>query len=212
MSALRLGALACLALVAAAVAIVATRSSTPQHGPQSSPTVVTVLARSGTAAEEKATGFAVANERVVTVAHALSGSAVAEVLDQRGVVHRGSVVRRDARLDLALLSVPGLRAGEMQPAASTGRARVLVMRGSDVARLPADIRRHVAFHLVDRVAARTYDRPALELAARIDAGDSGAPVLAGGRVAGVVFGRSNIRDGTAYAVDAEALNRLVSPR
>lgn len=211
MSARRLGALVCLALVAAAAAILATRSSTAEHGPKSSPPVVMVLARSGTA-EEKATGFAVANERVVTVAHAVSGSAVARVLDQRGVVHRGSVVRRDARLDLALLSVPGLRAPDMQPAVSTGRARVLVMRRGGVTRLPADIRRRVAFHLVDRVAARTYDRPALDLAARIDAGDSGAPVLADGRVAGVVFARSNIRDGTAYAVDADALTGLVSPR
>jgi hypothetical protein len=59
----------------------------------------------------------------------------------------------------------------------------------------------------DRVARR----PALELAARAGAGDSGAPVMRDGRVAGIVFARSSRRPGIAYAVDARALDRLTAP-
>ena len=54
-------------------------------------------------------------------------------------------------------------------------------------------------------------RPALELAAPVAAGDSGAPVLVDGRLAGIVFARSRERAGIAYAVDAAALPRLLAP-
>jgi hypothetical protein len=59
-------------------------------------------------------------------------------------------------------------------------------------------------------AARALSRPALELEARLRAGDSGAPVLTeDGELAGVVFARSRNRADTAYAVDARALRELL---
>jgi hypothetical protein len=51
-------------------------------------------------------------------------------------------------------------------------------------------------------------RPAIELRADIRAGDSGAPLMQGGRVAGIVFARSRERAGVAYAVDAAVLARF----
>jgi S1-C subfamily serine protease len=54
------------------------------------------------------------------------------------------------------------------------------------------------------------DRPGLEVAARIDPGDSGAPVLdRRGRVLGVVYARSSDREGTAWAVDAAAVRGVL---
>jgi hypothetical protein len=58
--------------------------------------------------------------------------------------------------------------------------------------------------------AATGPRPALELAARVSVGDSGAAVIAHtGEVVGVVFARSQRRAGTAYAVGATALRALL---
>jgi V8-like Glu-specific endopeptidase len=56
-------------------------------------------------------------------------------------------------------------------------------------------------------------RPALELRVDVGPGDSGAPVVTpDGRVGGVVFARSNVRDHTAYAVAVSALgSRLRRP-
>jgi S1-C subfamily serine protease len=210
MSVRRLCALACLAVVAGAAGILAWRAGESERTPRQSPVVVMVLARAGTASAEKATGFAVGNGRVVTVAHVVAGSRAVAVVGQRGRHLRGRVLRTDPRLDLALLAVPGVRAPDVEPARSGGRARVLVVRGGRVSGLPAEIRRHVGIHLTDRVSDHVYDRPGLELGAQIDPGDSGAPVLASGRLAGVVFARSAAREGTAYAVDATALGRLVS--
>ena len=146
-----------------------------------------------------ATGFTISSGRVVTVAHLVEEDQV-EVRGADGVVRRGAVVRRDETLDLALLAVPGLR-----PAPSFTRAgtRMLVHREGAIVAQPARVLRRITARLG---AAR---RPALELAAAPVAGDSGAPVLSGGRLTGIVFARSRGRAGVAYAVDAAALDRLL---
>jgi S1-C subfamily serine protease len=56
------------------------------------------------------------------------------------------------------------------------------------------------------------DRPGLELAATIDPGDSGAPVVDGrGRLLGVLYARASDRPDTAWAVDAAAVRSLLAP-
>jgi len=146
-----------------------------------------------------ATGFTISSGRVVTVAHLLEGDEVG-VRGEDGVRRRATIVRRDDTLDLALLAVPGLRPAPWFPRAGT---HMLVQREGGIVAQPARILRRITARLG---AAR---RPALELAATAAAGDSGAPVLSGGRLAGIVFARSRERVGVAYAVDAEALDRLL---
>jgi hypothetical protein len=157
--------------------------------PPRAPAVVTVAAGA-----DRATGFVAADDRVVTVAHVLDGDEV--TVGGR----RATVLRRDGGLDLALLHVPGVRGSAR---IESGGTEVRV-RAVDEER-PATITR--------RIAARidgAPPRPALELHADVDTGDSGAPVITGsGRVAGIVFARSNQRANTAYAVDAEALEDLL---
>jgi hypothetical protein len=151
-----------------------------------------------------ATGFSVADGRVVTVAHVLEGAAIT-VRGADGVARRGSVVRRDDELDLALLDVPGLPAAPARLGAGT---RLLVRRDGRIAALPARVVRRIDARVRTAGSGRVAHRPALELAARAAAGDSGAPVVVGSRVAGVVFARSDGRAGVAYAVDAAVLERL----
>jgi hypothetical protein len=151
-----------------------------------------------------ATGFSVADGRVVTVAHVLEGAAIT-VRGADGVARRGSVVLRDDELDLALLDVPGLPAA---PARLGTGTRLLVRRDGRIAALPARVVRRIDARVRTAGSGRVAHRPALELAARAAAGDSGAPVVVGSRVAGVVFARSDGRAGVAYAVDAAVLERL----
>jgi S1-C subfamily serine protease len=140
-----------------------------------------------------ATGFVVGDGRVVTVAHAVGDGEV--VVAGRPAV----VVRRDEELDLALLSVPGL---ERRGAALIGGPRVVVLRDGAAATVPAEILRRIEARVRFAATGTVVNRPALELAADIGAGDSGAPVIgADGRVAGVVFARSTDRAGIAYAVE-----------
>lgn len=169
-------------------------------GAGAGPTVVAV----GDGPATIATGFSVADGRVVTVAHVLEGAAIT-VRGADGVARRGSVVRRDDELDLALLDVPGLPAAPARLGAGT---RLLVRRDGRIAALPARVVRRIDARVRTAGSGRVAHRPALELAARAAAGDSGAPVVVGSRVAGVVFARSDGRAGVAYAVDAAVLERL----
>jgi S1-C subfamily serine protease len=172
--------------VAAAVVLAAAGLLAPRHGapPRS---VVRV-----SAGAESATGLATA-ERVTTVAHVLAGGS--PVL-AGGVPAR--VQRLDADRDVAVLAAPGLRPA---PAPAVGGVALLVRRGGRAVALPVRVRRRVTAHL------RGSARAALELDAAIEPGDSGAPVVAPGRLLGIVFARSTERAGTAYATDLGAALR-----
>ena len=151
-----------------------------------------------------ATGFAVSPGRVVTVAHALSAPTVM-VRGGDGVARRATVVRRDDTLDLALLAVPGIRPAAALAAPGT---RMLVRRDGAVAAVSVQILRRIDATVRTAGERGVVRRPALELAATLAPGDSGAPVVSDGRVAGIVFAGSRRRAGVAYAIDAAALARL----
>ena len=73
------------------------------------------------------------------------------------------------------------------------------------------VRRRVVIRFRDQPSDPPEVRPGLEVAASIDPGDSGAPVLdTRGRVLGVVYARSRDRADTAWAVDASAVRSLLA--
>jgi S1-C subfamily serine protease len=159
-----------------------------------------------------ATGFAVADGRVVTVAHVLDGPVTVHG-------HGVRVLRVDRPNDLALLSVPGLGSGApglgsgapgLAIAANGEHLRVLRIRAGHSSSLSVHVRRSIVAHVRASGSARAVVRPALELAARVASGDSGAPVVTeDGALAGVVFAASRNRPQTAYAVDADAVKQLL---
>lgn len=190
-----------LALLAAALAW----ADSP--APRPAPPEVVLLEVPGTT--ERVTGFAAAPGRVVTVAHALDGGERRVLrVDAAG---RARLLRLDQRADLALLAAPGLPRRSLPTAtAQAGEAvTVLVRRRGRTSRLHAHVRRAIVAH-VSAPGERPRARPALELEARVRAGDSGAPVLTeDGELAGVLFARSRERAATAYAVDSVAVSRLL---
>jgi S1-C subfamily serine protease len=163
----------------------------PAGGGAPAPLRVTVA--TGALVPDVATGFAMGGGRVVTVAHVLRAGGAVRVAGRPA-----RVVRANARLDLAVLVVPGLPA----PRAPGRGARVEVLRAGRPQALPARVERRVTATLGRAV------RPALELSAAVEPGDSGAPVTdAAGRLVGIVFARSDAR--TAWAVDASAVRALL---
>lgn len=176
---------------------------TDDPAPSPSPTVTPLRVTSG---NEIATGFAVGRGRVVTVAHLVDGAVNVDGIGAR-------LLRVDRRSDLALLAVPGISAsapGVTEAGAGDG-VRVLRLRNGRSAGQSVHVRRAIVAHVRAPGAAHTVTRPALELGARVRAGDSGAPVLSrSGALAGVIFASSSRREGTAYAVDASAVARLLA--
>jgi S1-C subfamily serine protease len=159
-----------------------------------------------TAGSQIATGFAVGRDRVVTVAHVVDGAVKVD-----GVAARP--LRVDRRSDLALLAVPGIvgRSSDVAAVGAGDEVRIVRLRGGRPSPLSVRVGRAIVAHVRAAGAERAVSRPALELAAAVRAGDSGAPVVSGsGDLAGVVFAGSNGREDTAYAVDASALTRLLT--
>jgi S1-C subfamily serine protease len=136
---------------------------------------------------------------------------------------RARMLRVDRRSDLALLAVPGVSSRSPAMREIAGRSPTIIAAGAgdDVrlallregrsSSLSVRVRRAIVAHVRAPGAERAVTRPALELAARVRAGDSGAPVVSeSGALAGVVFATSSRRGNTAYAVDASAVTRLLA--
>jgi S1-C subfamily serine protease len=178
-------------------------------GDAAPPPVLKVEVPGTTLATGDATAFAVGDGRVVTVAHVLRAGRPVYVAGRRA-----RVLRVDRQLDLALLGVRGVHGaavggGSVRPGE---RAAVRVLRAGAPRSLPATVRRPISARLTDRTG-RVAVRPAIELAAAVIPGDSGAPVVDGdGHVVGMVFAHAS--DGTTltYALDARALGALLAPR
>jgi hypothetical protein len=205
MTARRFAALCAPALLAAAAIGHATAGATAGN-----PAVVTVEARGG----RTATGFLSSDGRVVTVEHAV-GTGLVTVRGTDGVGHQATVLRRDQALDLAVLLAPGL-AGDRAAApgdrlpVNQDALHVVVRRNGTQVALSARVRRRIDARVRAGDGRLVARRPALELAVRIRAGDSGAPLVGpGGRVAGIVFARSREQPTVAYAVDGAVLGRLL---
>jgi S1-C subfamily serine protease len=194
--------------------------------------VVSVAARAGGQTPEVATGFTVRRGLVVTVAHLVDDGQTLSLRAGSRPARRARVLAVDRDADLALLAAPALETaadGEgtartsrdsphaAGPARVTGRSTppaetgsLLVLRDGAVIARPAPVRREIDAHVEDPGGGQIRRRPALELAASVSAGDSGAPVLtADGELAGVLFARSRSRPRTAYAVDVSAVTRLL---
>jgi S1-C subfamily serine protease len=199
-------AAAALVLALAALGAGCENSRSPSRA---APRVVSVL---GTGSE-RATAFAVAPGRLVTVAHAVPPEAAVRVQAGRRRPFRARVLTRDVRTDLAVLAAPRVRGPVLETATAGNEdgVRLLVLRGARVASVEAAVRRAIRAHVRAPGATRPLTRPALDLDAHLRAGDSGAPVLTqSGELAGVVFARSRNDPNTAYAVAAQAVERLLA--
>lgn len=163
----------------------------------------------GCAKALEGSGWVVAPERVVTNAHVVAG--VDEPSVQTGGVgplHHARVVVFDAARDLAVLSVPGLKAPAIPlgtDLSSADPAVVAGFPGDGALRLGAARVRSV----FTAVGADIYGEPGVRrqvysLFTTVRPGNSGGPLLdPAGHVVGVVFARSLEDDTTGYALTLE---------
>ena len=197
---------ACAAAVAVASLAVLAGGCGGRDAPRRPPQVLRVTVAAGGLVPEVATAVAVGDGRVLTVAHAVAGRGAVRVAGRPA-----RVLRVDDRLDLALLAVPGLRAPAMRLGGVARRVTLAVLRDGRPTPLGGAVRRRVVIRFRDQPSDPPEVRPGLEVAASIDPGDSGAPVLdTRGRVLGVVYARSRDRADTAWAVDASAVRSLLA--
>ncbi len=155
-------------------------------------------------------GFSPAVDTIVTNAHVVAGVTNPVVLRPNGTTLPAQVQTFDPVHDLAVLAVPGL--GE--PALALAGATVGEADGvfghplgqAPVAVTPAQVVRRVTADVGDIYGQGPAVRRLLVLNARIQPGDSGAPLVNNaGQVVGVTFAAAIRRPTTAFAIASEEL-------
>lgn len=163
-------------------------------------------------------GWAVAENLIVTNAHVIAGSDTVNVRRPDGAVLPAQVVAFDPNRDLALLEVPDLgetplplaEAADGMPGATIGYPG-----GQDQPRTqPVLVQTRQNTFGRDIYGQQRTERALLFLAADLRQGDSGSPVIdAAGNVVGVVFAVSPDRPTTAFALDIPEVRAILeAPR
>jgi S1-C subfamily serine protease len=154
------------------------------------------------------TGFAVAPGYLVTNAHVVAGErGTTTAVTETGRTVRATVVFYDPAMDVALLHVTGISLQSLPLATgdpTTGTIGVALGHpgGGALVMIPAAVRGVFTATGFDIYGRSTVTRAVIELAADVQAGDSGGPFVASdGRVAGLVFARAQATPGIGYALD-----------
>lgn len=152
-------------------------------------------------------GFVVAENRIVTNAHVVAGvtEPIVEAPGEPAVA--GRVVAFDPANDLALIAVSGLATPPLaisDPAAGSDVAVGGYPFGGPLELRPARVMSVGPITIEE--AGRTSTREIMTLAADVDHGNSGGPVLTGdGEVGGVVFAKSESVENVGYAIPVTTL-------
>lgn len=155
---------------------------------------------------ETGSGALVAPGLVLTAAHVLAGAESFEIV-RDGRAMPGTIVGFDPEMDLAYAAVDGLD-GEPFAVSSESiepgdRGVAYAVRDGAVVEVPVTLMRRVNIETEDIYAEGATLRPGFELEAEILTGDSGAAVVIGGRLIGVVWSRSRQTDQRAWAIDPD---------
>lgn len=155
-------------------------------------------------------GFVVAENRIVTNAHVVAGvtEPIVEAPGQPAV--SGRVVAYDTANDLAVIAVSGLATPALDLAEPSVGADVAVAGypfGGPLEVRPARVMSIGPITIEE--AGRTSTRDIVTLAADVDHGNSGGPVLTGeGEVGAVVFAKSDSVENVGFAVPVSTLQPL----
>lgn len=158
-------------------------------------------------------GFVVSGERVITNAHVVAGvdHPIIEAPGQTPVA--GRVVAFDPANDLAVIAAPGLTTAPLEladPLAPGAEAAVAGYPfGGPFTLEPARV--VTTGPLLVESAGEQFTRDVVTLAARVNHGNSGGPLLdTDGEVAGVIFAKSENVDNVGFAISLDAVTPLAA--
>lgn len=161
------------------------------------------------------TGSVVDHELVVTGAHVIAGAEEdLRVITLDGGEFPVAVVAFDPEKDIALLLAFGLNAPTLRfSAAHSGTEGVIAAVTADLELnlIPYRVARNVTVNISNIYNEGEFDRKALDIEAEVHPGVSGAPLLnRTGAMVGMVFAKSRVREGAAYALDASEIKDLMN--
>ncbi|HSP53518.1 MAG TPA: MarP family serine protease [Cryobacterium sp.] len=174
-----------------------------------------VLKISGTAyacgQNQSGSGFVIAPERVLTNAHVVAGVEQPVVVTPDGRSRTGLVVYFDPVVDLAVIAVSGLEAPPLSLGDNLAPGSLAVSSGypfgGPFESAPAEVVSVAPAMVADIYGQDPSSRQIYSLAADVDHGESGGPLLSeAGVVAGVIFAKSTTTENLGYALAMEEVD------
>ena len=163
---------------------------------------------------QEGSGWVAAPGLIVTNAHVVAGERSTHVLTLAGERLRAQVVAFDPNADLAVLSVPALRAAALPMAPpSVGMVGAVYGHpgGGPLAVIPARIAQSIVAVGTDIYRTSNSRRRVLVLATRLQPGDSGGALVdTAGDVVGVAFATDPGRDNTGYALTSDQVRAVLA--
>ena len=159
-------------------------------------------------------GFVIAEERVLTNAHVVAGTSSVTVDSASGPLD-ATVVEFDPSMDIAVLSVPGLRAPVIPqaPDPATPGENAIVLGypgGGQYTASAARVREQLELRGPTIYQDGTVQREVYTVRGRVRAGNSGGPLVdAHGQVLGVVFGAAVTDDDTGYVLTLDEVRSRI---
>jgi S1-C subfamily serine protease len=159
---------------------------------------------------QSGSGFVVAPDRVITNAHVVAGVEHPVVDVRNGPALQGTVVYFDPTGDLAVLSVPGLTLKPLPlgPTVSAGTDAVSdgYPYGGPFVSLQVGVDQVGTVNVENIYSTGTAPREIYSLAANVQEGDSGGPLLTtSGVVAGVIFAKGATTANVGYAITMKSV-------
>ncbi len=163
---------------------------------------------------QSGSGFVVATDRIVTNAHVVAGVPEPVVEAPNGQALDGRVVYFDPEDDLAVIAVSGLSAPPLDLSFTLGVGDEAVVDGypfgGPFTTGPAQVLAVSTEQIEDIYGQGTSPREVYSLAAEVNPGNSGGPLLTtDGDIAGVIFARSATDEDLGYAMTNAELGPVV---
>ena len=163
---------------------------------------------------QEGSGWVAATGLVVTNAHVVAGERSTRVHTIGGATLRATVVAFDPDADLAILSVPALRAPPLPmtpPRVGMVGAVYGHPGGGPLAVIPARIAQSIIAVGTDIYRTSNSRRRVLVLATNLEPGDSGGALVdTGGDVVGVAFATDPGREHTGYALTSDQVKTVLA--
>ncbi|ALG05811.1 MarP family serine protease [Kibdelosporangium phytohabitans] len=176
------------------------------------PSVLKIHARAQSCSRAlEGTGFVISPERVMTNAHVVAGTDQVSVETEGGQLD-ARVVLYDPSVDVAILSVPDLRARPLPFApqdANKGDSTIVLGYPLDgpYTASAARVRERINLRGPDIYDANTVTRDVFTVRAKVQSGNSGGPLVdPNGQVVGVVFGAAVDDDETGFVLTAKEVS------
>ena len=193
------------------VAFAACAADPPDAHTSAAASGVEIIASGCSPVSEVGSGTAIGGPLVLTVAHVVAGAKTVGVR-VAGLTFHAVIAGIDTQHDLAILRVDGIDRSpvELRSAVADETGSYLGFGGLAPGVKPFTVKRRITLDSEDIYINGDYPRAGFELTSDTVAGDSGAGLIVGGAVTGVVWARSEQADTRAYAIDISEFRSLLA--